>query len=405
MILTVRLSTGEAFKSYFQSAVKTHLHQYFNYIDAEIGSPPNLETAARLSHELDIIVVIEGPDLLWSSEEYVPNLQKFRFKKHSNQIQTGRGPEGFAIQIQSAPYQTTYIGKDNRESSPPVGRILFGLLFVLGLLYIILRRMIQPLRDIQTSIKRIGSGDLSHRVTIKGKDELGDLAAEINNMADDIESMLEAKRQMLLAISHELRSPITRAKVAVSLMNEDQLKSGLEDDLNEMEVMISGLLEAEKLNHRHQILNLESANFNVVVSDLIDQFFLEENIRSSFNCSEQPVTIDIARIQFVARNLINNALQHRKHVHDEIEVRTYSDAVHFALVINDFGSGVSARHVPHLTEPFYRVDPSRQRETGGYGLGLYIVDKVVKAHQGQLTIESTKGIGTQVTVKMPHRWQ
>ena len=196
-------------------------------------------------------------------------------------MKVARMHKGFAFRFSKGAYKTTYYVLSD-SGPPPIGKLLFILLTVLALLYFLLRWMISPLKGIQESVKRIGSGELTHRIKTNRQDEFGELSTEINAMADDVENMLEAKRQLLLAISHELRSPITRAKVAVSLMNSEKLKAGLENDLGEMEAMISGLLEAETLNHRHQILNLENINLNDLISDVVATYYSKRKYQFEF---------------------------------------------------------------------------------------------------------------------------
>ena len=111
--------------------------------------------------------------------------------------------------------------------------------------------------------------------------------------------------------------------------------------------------------------------------------------------------LDEARIRFTIKNLLSNALKHRKDPGDEVSISTTETVFEYKIVVEDKGKGIPEKHLEHLTEPFYRVDPSRQRETGGCGLGLYIIDKIVKAHQGEMQIQSKEDIGTQVFICLP----
>lgn len=407
MIIVLRFTSGgNSFIQQFQKTVRPHLYHYTQYINDEIGTPPNLETAKQLSEKLNITIIINGPDLHWSSNDKFPQrpLIKFRSQPSSyKNFTSGHYKNKFALKLSNPPYQTTFITQDDSKFSSPwklIVNTLLGILLVLGLLYFLLSRMISPLKTIQKSVKRIGSGELDHRINIKRQDELGKLSQEINAMADDVENMLEAKRQLLLAISHELRSPITRAKVAISLMDDKQskLKEGLEGDLNEMQVMISGLLEAEQLNHRHQTLNLNDIEISPLISNVITKHFPNDAIKQELD--DHTLLLDEARFQFVIKNLIDNALKHRKGKDDEIKVNSTVTNKEWIFTVEDSGKGISKDHLPHLTEPFYRVDPSRHRETGGYGLGLYIIKMIVEAHRGELLIESEEGLGTKATIKI-----
>lgn len=411
MIIVLRLSSGGTFVKQFQETLRPHLYQYFDYINTEIGTPPNLAIAQRLSESLKLKIIIKGPDIHWSSDGILPRRPSIHLHSHTNnnkRYQSGLYKRQFVIRISNSPYHTTFITQNNKNFPSPKNLLLktvLGVLLVLGLLYFILRRMISPLKGIQKSVKRIGSGELDHRISIKRNDELGKLSQEINAMADDIENMLEAKRQLLLAISHELRSPITRAKVAVSLMDDDnpKIKDSLDSDLKEMETMVAGLLEAEQLNYRHQTLKLSKTEVNSLISNVITTHFPNEPIQQALDIKLTAQLIDEARIQFVIKNLLGNALKYRKNNTDEITITSQKTDKEWVISVEDHGIGIPEEHIPRLTEPFYRVDPSRHRETGGYGLGLYIIKMIVEAHNGQLTIKSTLGAGTKVMVFIPNR--
>ncbi len=424
LVLLLRSTTDSGFKKYYRDSVRPHLYQYFSYIHDQIGTPPNLKKAQELSDQLKIKILIHGPSIRWSSDGTFPKRRAIHFRRHHRKDHNRTMPEkkhiknypgyesgvyrgNLVIGIRHKPYKTLFITNGESNLPSPWGLILhffFAVTLVLLLLYFAIRWIFSPLTTMRNSVKRIGSGDLVHRIPIKRKDELGELSTDINAMADDIHNMLEAKRQLLLAISHELRSPITRAKVALSLMEDGPLKQGLQDDINEMESMVSELLEAEKLNHRHQVLQITSVNINLLIQDSINKYYPKESIIVDLDSSLSIQKLDEARIQFVIKNLIGNALQHRKNSSDSITVRnkllTKEQAV--AIYVIDNGVGIDEQHIPQLTEPFYRVDPSRQRQTGGYGLGLYIIKRIVEAHHGQLDIQSKVDQGTTVTVTLPY---
>ncbi|NOR71963.1 MAG: HAMP domain-containing protein [Methylomarinum sp.] len=408
IIIVFGISAGSGFKKHFQDSLNPHLYQYFNYINSEIGSPPDLKKAQQLSESLNIKILLKGTHINWSSDDslsgFPEHLLTPNFDK-ANQYMSSMERGRFAIQIPNATHQATFITQHEREFPSPwklLSNTLLGLFLVLGLLYLVLRWMISPLKQIQTGISRIGAGELDYRIKITRQDELGSLATEINKMADDIENMLAAKQQLLLAISHELRSPITRSKVALSLMEDSQMKDGLKGDIDEMEKLVTDLLEAERLNHRHQELHLSQVTFNKLIRRVIAQSFPNEPIEQMLATNIPTQSLDETRFQFVIKNLLGNALTYRKQTTDTIIISTKVSDQWVYIVVEDHGNGIHEKHIPHLTEPFYRVDPSRQRETGGYGLGLYIIKMIVEAHQGNLVIESTENIGTKIIIKLPY---
>ena len=112
------------------------------------------------------------------------------------------------------------------------------MLFLLLMLYFATRRLFRPIDTINQGVQKFGAGDMDYRVQVERKDELGELANTFNTMANEIQQMLDAKRQLLLAISHELRSPLTRARVAVELLGEEDKKAAIVQDISEMESLI-----------------------------------------------------------------------------------------------------------------------------------------------------------------------
>ena len=410
LLILFQVFVGSSFKQHFEHKVRPHFQHYIRHLHQEIGYPPNIKHAKKLSERLLLDIVIDGPDTHWSSTGKFPDLNKFRFRfpieRRDILFQRGFYRGQFIVRIKKQQYTTLFITRGELDQFS-VGRLLllslFGILATLVLLYFAIRWLFQPLKNIQSDIQRIGSGELSHRIKTNRNDEFGELAQTINDMADDIEQMLEAKRQLLLAISHELRSPITRANVALSLMDSSTLKQGVVDDLNEMENLIHELLEAERLKSKHHVLNLTDNSLNTLIHCVINRHFPDANIKQQLNDTLPNIPLDETRIKFVLKNLLDNALKHQKTNSPAIKITTQVDNKTIKLIIKDYGSGIATQHIPHLSEPFYRADLSRQRKTGGYGLGLYLVKLIIEAHEGKLLIESKLGKGTCVKISFPNR--
>ncbi|MCP4407128.1 MAG: HAMP domain-containing histidine kinase, partial [Gammaproteobacteria bacterium] len=283
------------------------------------------------------------------------------------------------------------------------GLLLLGImLLILFLSYRGIRWMFQPIENIQQGVQRIGQGDLGHRIAVTRKDELGTLGSNINAMADDIQKMLDAKRQLLLAISHEIRSPITRARVSLELLEDSNPAREIRQDLQEMDTLISELLETERLNTRHSVLNKTPTSMNQLVMDIIGEFFVEQRIETQLLPGDPYFLLDAPRIKLLIKNLLENALRHNSQAGPPplIELSTTQK---LNIRVRDHGAGVETEHLPHLTEPFYRVDKSRQRKTGSYGLGLYLCRVIAEAHGGHLSLNSKPNQGTEVIAVIPVR--
>jgi signal transduction histidine kinase len=244
---------------------------------------------------------------------------------------------------------------------------------------------------------------LGYRIPKVRTDDLGELTVDINRMADDVQGMLEAKQQMLLAISHELRSPLTRTKVALEFLDDDEQKQNILDDVDEMERLITDLLESERLNTRHSTLQRSTVNLVELVRGVVEADFANERERLEFILPVEPVLYeaDETRLRLLVKNLVENALCYAPAGGDPVTlaVECADDAI--AVSVSDHGPGMSPEQVERATEPFYRADPARCRDTGGFGLGLYLCRRIAEAHGGSLEISSTPGRGTRVILWLP----
>lgn len=200
-----------------------HLSLHIDYVRRDIGNPPNIANAIAITRRVPIDIRITGPDLDWSSSPKFPAPASLKFGD-SNVFQAAtahwlQGLEGvqFAeyrghsfLKFEEGPYSV--IVATPRIADPAVERrltpVIVGFALVLvALTYLAVRWLFQPIAAIRQGARRIGRGDFDHRITQVRNDQLGELAADINGMADDVQGLLDAKRQLLLGISHELRSP------------------------------------------------------------------------------------------------------------------------------------------------------------------------------------------------------
>ena len=406
--IVLQFIIGYAISSHIMQKGTPHLKQYFSYIQRDLGSPPSIERAKQLVAQLPIDIQITNSQESWASSTDVPlldDLHTYTDNKLAQQtVNIGFGRGQTTVQIVEYDSQVILWTNPSKETERSGQGLLFGPLFLLAILatlYWFIRRLFRPIQTIREGVQSIGSGNLNQRIPTLRNDELGELAGSINHMADDIEQMLEAKRELLLAISHELRSPLTRAKVSTALLEDSPTQANIARDLREMENMISELLEAERLKGQHQQLQKVDVTLNEIVMSVVDEYFQDAELDLQLDESLPAQALDPIRMRLVTRNILDNALKHQHTDSKPVRVSTQLSADTSQLQIQDFGRGISQDHIPHLTEAFYRVDASRQRKTGGVGLGLYLVKRIIDAHQGQLDIASKEGSGTTVTIIVP----
>jgi len=424
LIAIILISLIHGFARQWNINARPHLEQYLDFISDEIGNPPNAEKARQLADRLPVNIYIVGPDLQYSTNNESLNVEDDRFEEASHRFRNrspkfGKGNLQFSgdedrtlLKSTVGDYLVYYelshrYRVHNRRSV--VMPALLGAFFVLTLCFLVIKRLLRPVRDIRDGVSRIGQGDLEHKIPVRSQNDLGELASSINTMASDINEMLDAKRQLLLGASHELRSPLTRAKVATGLLEQSNHRASIEEDLAEMEALIAGILESERMKSGHAQLDLASIDVEALVTHVVRDL---QSGHIKINCAEDlpDLQADEVRLTLLLRNLISNAVKHQSpSAVSDVEVSACTDERNMLIVVKDNGPGIDPKHLPHVTEPFYRTDASRSRATGGFGLGLHLSKLIAEAHGGTLTINSRtdrssaagEGTGTEVIVRLP----
>ena len=385
--------------------IPDYFTRHVESIIEDIGTPPNLSNAMRLASELNWTINIRNPIMEWSS-----NAQN-RLDVDSSQYQESLTPDAEMrtingediIRVERDGYDF-YMYRSAQEDGLFNYFVLYTALalaaLILFLNYFMVNKMLNPVRLLKQGAERIRQGDLSYRVKSNLQDELGELTESINHMADSLQSMLEAKRQLLMAISHELRTPITKAKLRLEFMPESDEKDQLKEDIDEIDLLISDLLEAERLNNDHSVLVSEHvllANFVRSITESFESNSSEIKVKIPTNDLE--FEIDKLRIRLLITNLLNNAVRHGKGNLITVQVSFSGDRG--IIEVKDNGEGIAEEHIPQIAEPFYRADSARQRNTGGFGLGLYLCRLIAQAHGGEMIIASQEGQGTEIKVNLP----
>jgi signal transduction histidine kinase len=396
----------------WRDAARPLLADYVDRVAAELGSPPSVERAQALVQRLPVTVRITGPQVNWQSH---PAQDPHRWRRDAwmDDAQVHDGERLFSRQTADGHRVDFGLSMPAwRERPRFIGWATLGVLLLFTLAaWAYLRHLLRPLSDISAGAKRFGSGDFSEPIAVKRRDELGDLAADVNAMAANIHSMLEAKRNLLLAISHELRSPITRARLNSELLDESgptgTRRAALLRDLQEMASLITDLLESERLGAGHSALQREWADPVALARDVVDAFEASHTgarVALKLEAELADVSLDPARIRLLLRNLLDNAWRHSGSGAMPPELQVALEGPWLVYTVSDHGPGVPAEVLSHLAQPFYRPDRSRDRETGGVGLGLYLCKQVALAHGGSLDISNRSGAGDsglQVRVQLP----
>jgi len=265
----------------------------------------------------------------------------------------------------------------------------------------VLEKLLRPLRDLNDGVTRLGEGDLAVTVPQTTHDEFGTLTDAFNRMAARVREMIVTRDQLLIDVSHELRSPLTRMKVALELMPDNGQKARLAADVAEMERMISGLLELERLR-AGKGLTLVRQDIVPIVREVVSsyedrppgvQLVLE-------GVSDLVIAADAEQLRTVIRNLLENAVKYSLPDSHSICV-TISRNGGAVVKVSDNGAGIPSEDAERIFEPFFRVDRSRSKESGGYGLGLSICKRVMEAHGGTIALDRKNERGTTLVLRFP----
>jgi signal transduction histidine kinase len=428
MSFTFISGAQKAFSVGWREAARPLLMDYVDRLAHEVsagGGVPSTERARAITQRLPITIDITGPQVKWRSH---PDQERPRWLRDRPQGLGRDGPGDDAgwgddqdwqqlLQRTTADGHRIEFGLNEAafERRPKlIGYTLTALLVLTLLAYLYVRRLLRPLDDIRQGALRFGAGEFGQPIPVRhprGPDELGELAATINTMGQDIHQMLEAQRALLLAISHELRSPLTRARLNTELLPEGAdvapQREALLRDLSEMARLISDLLESERLAGRHAALHREPTDAAALAREVIDELAAtqpaaRQGIVLHAASGLPALALDRIRVRLLLRNLLGNALRHGGGAAQPVElhVRPWAAGQGVELEVRDHGPGVPDDQLPHLGQAFFRPDTARTRSAGGVGLGLYLCRLVAQAHGGTFAVRNARP-GLAVTVVLP----
>lgn len=381
----------------FNMLVKPLLADYVDRLAADLGTPPDVDRARALVARLPISIRIDGPQVQWASRPgHGPpgGLEAQRWYGE---------PAGMLTRVTADGHRIRFgLGESVwRERHPWIGVMpVLGLLLLTWAAYATVRRLFRPLDDIRAGALRYGGGDFSRPIPVRRRDELGDLATQVNAMAGGLHAMLQRQRALLLAISHELRSPLTRARLNTELLAQTPERAALLRDLAVMSELIADLLEGERLAAGAAALTREVTDLSTLVREVVAAQFAGQSVQMDLADDLPALPLDRPRVRMLVRNLVDNACRHGAGAAEPVSVSAQLDGDAVWLRVRDQGPGVPEDQLARLTEPFYRPDTARTRGAGGVGLGLYLCRLVAQSHGGSLALRNAVP-GLEAEVRWP----
>lgn len=369
--------------------VNTHLVVLMEKVLPVDASPAStretLDALAGITHA-DIALYAADGRLLASVGKKPPAIPR---------LSDGEGPVPFNAGVFQDGRRLALDWHANHDRPPlPLGWLAtIALLAALGA-YPIVRRLTRRIEALQRQADALGQGNLAARVEVRGCDEIAELARRFNQAAERIEALVNSQRAMLASASHELRSPLTRIRMATSLIGDERpdLQDQITRDIAELDALIGDLLLASRLSTDTPTLNHQSVDLLGLAA--------EEARRSGASLCGDPVELrgDARLLRHMLRNLLENARRHAAGAAIDIELKRDGSAI--LLRVRDGGPGVPDAEREKIFEPFYR--PPGTAETGeGVGYGLALVRRIARLHGGDVRCLPREGTGACFEVTLP----
>ena len=276
---------------------------------------------------------------------------------------------------------------------------ILAIVFIIGL-YLFIRRYLKPVQLMKDRIETLEAGDLISKIDIIGEDELADLSNSMNQLIADINILLENKHQLLLEVSHELRSPLARMQLLIEMLPDHKNITKLKEEVKFLEGMISNLLLSDRLSMPYSKLDLQKFSTQDIINRVMDMFSTNSNrVRIDNNIPDEKVYVDETKFSLALRNLLDNAFKY-SWPNDNADIKltiVKNDGIEFQ--VKDSGIGISKADINKITQPFFQANQTVS--TKGFGLGLTICKKIIESHKGRLSIESEPEEGSIFTLHLP----
>lgn len=272
------------------------------------------------------------------------------------------------------------------------------------------KRISSPMAEAVEITREIARGHFDQRIRSHSNTvEIDELSTTIDDLAQSLDHQEKLRKRLTSDVAHELRTPLTTLQTHIEAMIDGVWEAdsarltSCHEEIMRINRMVGDLEKLARFESEGLVLNRESFDLNDLAGQIIENhraIFNKQGVSLVFHGQAAPIFADRDKVAQVLVNLLSNALKYTAHG-GSVSVGVEQDEHNGILKVEDSGIGISPDDLPFIFERFYRVDPSRNRTTGGAGIGLAIVKAIVSAHGGKISVESQPGEGTRFTIALP----
>ena len=272
--------------------------------------------------------------------------------------------------------------------------MLFASIVLLIFSYFFMNKQIRPLKRLAIIAETFGRGLDAPELKSAGAAEIRQTANAFNQMRTRIKRFLKQRTDMLAGVSHDLRTPLTRMKLQLSLLKDEKAKKELELDINEMTAMLDSYVSFVRSETPEPIENINLNNLIKEIIKNIDQNNFEINFKEKniINTSGRPL-----QLKRSFQNIIDNSVRYS----DEIYIEIFRNDDGCYIIFEDNGPGIPEKNFEDVFKPFFTLDPSRNKLKGESGLGLSITRDIIRSHGGEIKLDKSKLGGLKSTIQLP----
>jgi two-component system sensor histidine kinase BaeS len=285
-----------------------------------------------------------------------------------------------------------------------------GLLIAIIVSLYVAKRITSPLLEMKKTAERMAKGELNSRTTVRGNDELSDLAESLNYLAAQLQTQEQLRIIMTADVAHELRTPLSTLKSHMEAMilgtwepTQQRLESCYEE-MDRLNLLVGDLEQLTEMESPHFRLQLNEEELTAIAKQNVDAAaasFNQKGVNLELSTNTNVIAnVDRQRVSQIIANILSNALKFTP-MGGLVTVQVIDESKAAVIIVQDTGIGMKESEYRLIFERFYRVEKSRNRNSGGSGIGLAIVKKLVESHHGHIVVESIEKRGTMIKIILP----